>query len=318
MLFVTVTVVVLLALFYLLGEAADLVIRNLRAIGEKMGVSLFFLGLLMGIFTSFPEMAIGVNAIIDGVPNISLGNLFGGIMVLFGLILGASVFWQRNIESKQANWQFGLILLFLFFPVLLGLDGNLGLLDGLIMIIGYFALLFVLYRQQRSLVDVPRLTSRRNLIKHAFLSLLGMVLVLLIASLTIDFATGLLYKLPLSKFVIGIVIFAVGTNFPEITIAVRSWKHRVNELSISNLLGSGLSNILLIGIFSATRPFKINIDASYYLLIVGLAMLLSLLFIFYRSGRALKRAEGLVLVAIYLTFIASQIILETSPLFNGV
>jgi len=307
--FVT-SILSLLALFYFLGKSADLAIYNLRIIAEKLGIGVFFLGLVMGFFTSFPEMAIGINAIIDDVQNISLGNLFGGIVVLFGLILGINIYLQRKIKSEQNMWQFGAILLFLFTPILLGINGSLGVIEGLIIIAAYFVLLFVIYYRQRHRIDIPRMSNRKNLAKHVFLFLFGLVLVLLIANFTVHLTAELLSKLQMSQFVIGIVIFGIGTNFPEIIIAVRAWRNHINELSLSNLLGSGMANMLLVGVFSVMRPFHVAIDNSYYILVAGMALLLALVFIFYRSEKALKRNEGLVLIFVYFLFVAMQIIFE--------
>lgn len=312
----TITIILaLLALFYFLGKSADLAIYNLRIIAEKLGIGVFFLGLVMGFFTSFPETAIGINAIINDVQNISLGNLFGGIIVLFGLILGVNVYLQRKIKSEQSLWQFGLIMLFLLIPVLFGLNGVLGVAEGLIIIVGYFALLFIMYYRQKHAVDVPHLTDKKGLIKHVFLFLLGIVLVLVVANFTISLTASVLAKLPLSKFVIGIIIFAIGTNFPEIIVAIRAWKNRVSELSFSNLLGSGMANMLLIGIFSVMKPFHLVIDSSYYILVVGMVVLLILVFYFYKTDKALKRKEGVLLILVYLLFIALQIIFE-KPVVN--
>ncbi|MDP3900072.1 MAG: hypothetical protein Q8Q23_03250 [bacterium] len=302
------TILALLALFYILGKSADLAIHNLRVIAERLGIGVFFLGLMMGIFTSFPELAIGINALVTNVPNIALGNLFGGIVVLFGLILGVNVFLQRKIKSEQNALAFGLALLFLLLPMLLGINGTLSALEGLIIIAGYFLVLLVMYYRQPKTAEAPRRLRGAGLAKNFWLFLLGLVLVLLVANLTINLTAGLLSQLPLSRFVIGVVIFAIGTNFPEIIIALRAWQNSLNALSLSTLLGSGLANMLLVGIFAVMREFQLTIDHSYYLLVAGTAIVLALLFVFYRTGRALKRAEGVVLVLAYLLFITLQII----------
>ncbi|OPL11955.1 MAG: hypothetical protein AVO34_01680 [Firmicutes bacterium ML8_F2] len=304
------TILALIALFYMLGKSADLAIYNLRIIAEKLGIGVFFLGLVMGFFTSFPEMAIGINAIINDVQNISLGNLLGGIMVLFGLILGINIYLQRKIKSEQSSRQFGAIMIFLLIPVLLGIDGTLGIAEGLIIIIGYFVLLFAIYYRQKHTIDISRLSNKNGIVQNIFLFLLGIVLVLIVANFTVDLTANVLFGLPLSNFVVGIIIFAIGTNFPEIIIAVRAWKNHISELSLSNLLGSGMANMLLVGIFSIMRPFHLVIDSSYYILLAGLAVLLALVFIFHRTDKALKRKEGMLLILVYLLFLALQIVFE--------
>lgn len=310
-----VSILALLALFYILAKSADLAINNLRIIGQKLGIGVFFLGLVMGFFTSFPEMAIGINTIVNNVQNISLGNLFGGVMVLFGLVLGINIFLQKKIKAEQSLWQFGSILLFLIIPIILGLNGTLGLIEGLVIILGYFILLFIMYRNQKHTIEIPHLIDKKGLIKNIFLFLLGVVLVLVVANFTVEITSTILSELPLSKFVIGIIIFAIGTNFPEIIVSIRSWKNNIKELSFSNLLGSGMANMLLIGIFSIMKPFHLTIDASYYILLFGIIFLLILVFIFYKTNNSLKRKEGIFLIVVYLVFIALQIIFE-KPVIN--
>lgn len=310
-----VSILALLVLFYILAKSADLAINNLRIIGQKLGIGVFFLGLVMGFFTSFPEMAIGINTIVNNVQNISLGNLFGGVMVLFGLVLGINIFLQKKIKAEQSLWQFGSILLFLIIPIILGLNGTLGLIEGLVIILGYFILLFIMYRNQKHTIEIPHLIDKKGLIKNIFLFLLGVVLVLVVANFTVEITSTILSELPLSKFVIGIIIFAIGTNFPEIIVSIRSWKNNIKELSFSNLLGSGMANMLLIGIFSIMKPFHLTIDASYYILLFGIIFLLILVFIFYKTNNSLKRKEGIFLIVVYLVFIALQIIFE-KPVIN--
>lgn len=310
-----VSILALLALFYILAKSADLAINNLRIIGQKLDIGVFFLGLVMGFFTSFPEMAIGINTIVNNVQNISLGNLFGGVMVLFGLVLGINIFLQKKIKAEQSLWQFGSILLFLIIPIILGLNGTLGLIEGLVIILGYFILLFIMYRNQKHTTEIPHLIDKKGLIKNIFLFLLGVVLVLVVANFTVEITSTILSELPLSKFVIGIIIFAIGTNFPEIIVSIRSWKNNIKELSFSNLLGSGMANMLLIGIFSIMKPFHLTIDASYYILLFGIIFLLILVFIFYKTNNSLKRKEGIFLIVVYLVFIALQIIFE-KPVIN--
>jgi cation:H+ antiporter len=258
-------------------------------------------------------MAIGVNALINDIPNISLGNLFGGTMVLFGLILGANIFLQRKIKSEQTAWQFGLVLIFLFIPVLLGINGQLGIAEGLMIIVAYFVIIFTIYHYQKNAIDMPRITTGAGIGKNVFLFLIGVILVLLIANFTINLTVEILSELALSRFFVGLIIFAIGTNFPEIIIALRAWKNKASELSLSNLLGSGMANMLLIGVFSVMRPFYVIIDNSYYILVAAMAILLSLVFIFYKTDKALKRNEGIVLFLFYILFVVSQIIFGNSP-----
>src|SRR3989338_6048062 len=116
-------------LFYVLGRSADTIIYNLRRIGAGLGLNLFFLGIVLGLFTSLPEFAVGVNATINNVPSIATGNLFGGLFVLFGLILGSSLILNRSVRTTGNALLWQLAVLYLVAPFFLGLDGNLSSRD---------------------------------------------------------------------------------------------------------------------------------------------------------------------------------------------
>ncbi|MDD5749659.1 MAG: hypothetical protein PHO91_02625 [Patescibacteria group bacterium] len=298
----------ILTLFYLLGKSADLAINSLREIGKKMGLGIFFLGIIMGFFTSLPELGVGVNSLLNDVADISLGNLLGGTIVLFGLVLGINLILQKKVDSEQKIKHFALILAYLFLPSIFGLNGRIEIIEGIIIVIAYFCLLFMLYSKQKYHLSVISPLERRQFVRRIFLFLAGVVLVLLISHFIVEITVDLLEKFALSNFIIGLLIFSIGTNFPEIIIAVRSWKNKIKELSISNLIGSVMANILIVGIFAIIKPYKMVIDNSYYVYVGGLFILLSSLLIFYKTDKALTRNEGFALLSIYLAFIIVQIL----------
>src|SRR3989338_1989775 len=111
-------IIALILLFYLLGRAADLTIHHIRLVAERLGIKIFFLGVLLGLFTSLPEIAISINSAIDDVMPIAVGNLLGGIVVLFSLILGLSALLNRKIVATEKIFCFFFIL---FLPAVLSL-----------------------------------------------------------------------------------------------------------------------------------------------------------------------------------------------------
>lgn len=301
-------IISLAVLFYFLGKSADLVILNIRKIGEGLGIKIFFLGLILGFFTSLPEFAIGVNALVNEVAEISLGNLLGGIIVLFGLILGASLILNRKIATSGETLKFLPLLFFFFLPLLFGLDQQIDLMEGAILILLYFILLFHQYLEHVNKI-IGNDTPRDTILKKLFYAAIGLALIVVISNLIIRFTLILLSELDISHFVIGLVIFALGTNLPEIVVTLRSWQRRVTELSISNLIGSAMANTFIIGIFAFIKPFEIETDLSYYLLILFTAALLAALAVFHKTGRLFSRTEGFFMVSIYFLFLLTQIIM---------
>ena len=144
-----IAIISLVILFLILSKSADLIVLNLKKIGKKLGVKIFFLGIMLGIITSLPELAIGVNSLIKDVPDISFGHLMGGNIVLLGLILSISIILNRKIKTNDSSKPFLFTLIYLFLPLIFGLSGQLNIFNGIILILGYVFLMYYLYSDNK-------------------------------------------------------------------------------------------------------------------------------------------------------------------------
>lgn len=303
--------IALVILFYLLGKSADLVILNVRRLGEALGVKIFALGIALGFLTSFPELAVGINSILLDIRALSLGNLLGGILVIFGLILGVSAILNRSIETGAKAGSFLPIVLFIMAPLLFGLDGAISRVDGAAILVGYgLVLWYLLARGPREKFE--RHDTIRGIAEKTLFIVLGVAAVLVISHYIIEVALLLTRGLGISPFAIGVVLFAIGTNLPEIIVAIRSWRRNVEELSLSNLIGSAIANPAIVGIFALIKPFKTEVTPSYYLLLIFTLILLAVLNRFYETDKKLTRLEGIVLVVFYVLFVALEATLIAS------
>lgn len=301
----------LILLFFLLSKSADLIVLNLRKTGEKLGIKIFILGIILGIMTSTPEMAIGINSTLMNVPDMSFGNLVGGTIVLLALILGISLILNRKIKTEENSWPFLATLIVLFMPLILAFKGRLNEIDGIIMIISYILIVYFLYKKNKS-INWPKIeiVNNKEIIKHIFWILIGIVLLTIISDLIVKTTMFVLRNHNISPFIIGLLFYSIGTNLPELIIAIRSFKRKVEELSFSNLIGSAISNVLMLGFLSFIKPIDINIDAAYFFLIIFNISLFILIYIFYRTDQLLSRREGFVLLMMYLVFIGGQIVMQ--------
>lgn len=297
--------VAVIVLFYLLGKSADLVILNVRRLGEALGVKIFALGIALGFLTSLPEMAVGGNALLLDIRQLSLGNLLGGIIVIFGLVLGLSAILNRNIETGAKAGSFLPVVIFIMAPLLLGLDGALTRIDGAAIIVGYALVLWYLLARGPHEKFERHDTVRGIATKVLFITV-GVAAVLVLSHYIIEVTLLLTKGLNISPFVIGIVLFSIGTNLPEIIVAFRSWRRNVEELSLSNLIGSSIANPAIVGIFAIIKPFTAEVGPSYYLLLVFSLILLAVLNRFYETDKKITRLEGVVLVIFYALFIALE------------
>lgn len=297
----------LVALFYGLGFCADLVVVNIRNIGRKLRLPIFFLGLLLGLLTSLPELAIGINALVQDIPSISVGNLLGGTLVLFCLVLGISILLNRKIKTDGKSESLFPMLGYILLPLILGLSGQINFWSGLVLLVLYPTVLLHLYlaHPNSSPTSDPG-KGAKSVIKELAIVAAGLTGVVLLSNLIVRITQPLLISLNVPAFLVGLIIYSLGTNLPELIVAIRSWKRHIRELSLSNILGSAVTNPGMLGAFAIIRELPIKVDAAYIVLFITTLLVLICLLRFYRSDRALKRNEGIALIAIYLLFVVAS------------
>lgn len=304
-------VLILLFLFLVISKSADLIILNLRKMGEKLGVKIFFLGMMLGLITNLPEMAIGINSSINGIPEMSFGNLVGGTVVLFGLILAVSIILNRKIKTEKNTFMFSMILLFLLLPLIFGLKGYINYADGIILISTYVLLIYLLFNKHKEEKSLKiRIVNKKEVGRYFFLITLGIAGLIISSNLIVKTTLYLLKSYNISAFIIGLLVYSVGTNLPELIVAIRSFKRKMEELSFSNLIGSAMGNSLIIGALSLSKTIQVEVNSSYIFLTVFNFIFFIIFFIFYKTDQLLIRKEGIFLLLMYLTFVAGQIFLQ--------
>lgn len=302
----------LIALFLILGLSADLAVKNIKYLAVSLKMKVFVLGAILGVTTTLPELSVGINASLRGISEISVGNILGGITVLIGLILGVSLILNKNVSTEDSFKSLVPTSLLILLPFLLGSDGVFSFIDGLIMILSYLALIIYLYKNEKRISIIPEnfiIIEKKKIVKSIFYSLIGVLLVLISSSLIVNISSALLKKTGLNDLIMGIVVFSIGTNLPEIMIALTSWKRKATELSLSFLISSAFTSILALGIISVFKPMIFHLNLAYYILVFFLSLIMILFVIFSYTDKKLSRKEGIFLLLAYLSFLAANIII---------
>lgn len=293
----------ILLLFIALGWSADFAVKNIKYLGVVLGIRLFVFGILLGLITSLPELSLGINATIDQATTLSVGTLIGGMIVILGLVLGLSLILHRNIDTDGRLASLIPTALVIFAPILLGVDGKYSIFDAFLMIGLYAGLIFYLYRLNDS--DNHKnieITDSNRIGKSIIFAIFGIIGVLIASHWIVGITLDLLSYIPISQFVIGLVVFSVGTNLPEISIAISSWRKKSSELCLSHLLSSSFTNVLILGILALMRPIIFATNVEFWLAAIFLGVILTLLTYFYYSDRKMDRREGVILFLAYIFF----------------
>lgn len=300
----------LIFFFTILNLAADLAVRNIKYIASVLKMRLFAFGILLGLVTNLPELSVGINSTIDNVADLAAGNLNGGVLVLLGLILGISLIFCRKIET-EGSWKMFLPVAFVMFsPILLGIDGHYGKLDGAIMISLYLGLILYLYLvNSNSKKSYFSLIYQGKISKAVIFSIVGVVFVLLASNWVVETTLKLLKEINIGNFTMGLLVFSIGTNLPEMTIAFASWRRKTSELSLSNLLSSSFTRVLILGVLAFISPISFGVGASFWTLAIFLILILVAFTVFYHSDKKMDRREGIILLGIYVLFLITNILI---------
>jgi cation:H+ antiporter len=298
-------IILLIISFVALGVTADLAVRNIKYLGVALKMRLFVFGIILGFITTLPELSLGLNALIEEAPSLPIGNLLGGVMVILGLVLGVSLILNRKIITDGRLMKLIPTSLVIFSPILLGFDGRYDFQDGLLMVSFYFGLILYLYysnhTRKKSAISLPH--NRQGIAQVIFLALLGIVGILISSHWVVKITLDLLNQTPISRLVIGLIVFSLGTNLPEISITFVSWRKKASELSLSHLLSSAFSNVLILGILASIQPLIFNVDLFFWSTAIFLGLILVMFTYFYHSEKKMDRQEGFILLATYLLFV---------------
>lgn len=306
------SIALFVVLFYLIGKSADVVIVNIKNLGANLGIKNFWLGLILGVLTSTPELTVGLQAALKDVGQLAFGNLMGGVVVLLGLIIGLSVIVNQgiNVDISFKHKELMLIATYISLPLWLMFDGVLSSLDGLVLIIVYGLIVFNFIRSNSAAHPSIRIEGGTSNLKSFWFAILGLVGVVVLAKLILDFTLPLLNAFDIRPFLAGLIFFSFGTNLPELTLAFRSWQDGARDISFGNLVGSAFANSLVVGLLAFIKPMSIVVGSAYYFFVAILVVLLFSFVILSYTGKRLSMKEGWLLVSIYGLFLAIEVSLR--------
>jgi cation:H+ antiporter len=292
----------LLGLFLLLGVFASLAVKNINKLALILNVKPFILGALLGVVTSLPELSLGLHSTFHGVPELSIGDLFGGTIFVLGFVVGIGLILNKRVGFNGQLKSMIFEALITFIPVVLGLDGLYGLSDGLVMLVLYvFVMYYISYKNFKN-IDTSGLAKikRNSTIRIVLYSIIGIIMIMLVSRLVITVAIDLLKQINMTALALGTIIFSVGTNLPELSIMLVSWYKKIPEFSFSHLIGSAVANTLVLGILAVIKPMQFNSGFYFQMLGACIGAILLVLTISKKLGRRV----GFALLGIYVIFMA--------------
>ncbi|SNR73857.1 cation:H+ antiporter [Lutibacter agarilyticus] len=256
--------------------------------------------------TSAPELIVSVKSALEGHAEIALGNVIGSNIANLGLVLAITILLSTiSVEKSfyKTDWPVMMISSILLY-VFIAFDNVLSRTEGIILVSLLVIFLIYLLRFQKTAVvdEMPEDDEELPLYKDVLFITIGGVALWGGSELLIDGAIGMAKHFEVSERIIGITIISIGTSIPELAASVIAVLKKEKAISLGNLVGSNVFNILaVLGITSIVQPFKIvdqallSNDIFWMLAISFLILPLN----FVPVSMKLTWKEGLLLISLY-------------------
>lgn len=277
----------------------------------KLHIPKIVIGMTVVSFaTSAPELIVSVNAALDGFPDLALGNVVGSNIANLGLVLAVTVLLGPiNVRPSfyTTDWPVMMLASLLFFFFIF-FDQGLQQYEGIVLVVCLFLFLVYLLRFQKPAVveEVAVAPTLLPIYKTALFLGLGGVALWGGSELLITGAVGLATSFGVSERVIAITVVSVGTSIPELAASVIAALKKEKAISLGNLIGSNIFNLLgVLGITAIIAPITVKdqglLDSDIFWML-GISFVI-LPLVFFPKGLRLGWRDGLILVGIYVTFV---------------
>ena len=296
----------------LLSHGGDLLTKSSVDLSLKFSVPKIIIGMTVVSFaTSAPELIVSLNATLNGFSNFAIGNVIGSNIANIGLVLGIiTIIYPITLQQRFYSSDFPILMLSTFlFYILLITGSKISRAEGIILLVSISLILIYLFLYQKKSIsefsDVGD-TSKISIPKSIFYVLFSGLLLWLGSETLIKSAISVANKYEISQRVISVTMVAIGTSIPELAASVVASIKKQNDLSIGNLIGSNIFNLLVvIGITSTVLPIE-QIDSKIIFndmlwVILFSAIILPLAYLKRRN--ILTRKKGIILLTLYLIFI---------------
>lgn len=147
------------------------------------------------------------------------------------------------------------------------------------------------------------------MILSIFLIIIGFVLLIKGADFLVEGSSSIAKKFHIPEIIIGLTIVSIGTSMPELFVSVTSALEGHSDMSMGNVIGSNIANLLLIlGLSTVIRPIKFQRETR--LIEIPMCLILTVIFmIFCNTGTGISKAEAIILLILFIIFIIYTIIM---------
>jgi len=307
---------------------ADWLIEGASELAKKFGIRSLIIGLtIIALGTSLPEFLLNLFAVAAEEDGLAIGNIVGSNIANIALILGISaIVMPLSVDGAVLKKEYPIMLAATGLFYLLALDGVISRLDGAILVSGLIAfLVFVIWDAStgedqtdvtveapapeedpfgarsgiKKWLDHERLGSAMRIL----LIIAGMGALAIGARLMVQSAITMAAMLNINPVIVGLSIVAIGTSLPELAASLMASVRQESDLSVGNILGSNLLNILfVVGVVALIEPMQVDSETLNFHMPVMIAFSL-LLWPLTRRHQRLGRSGAFIFLSCFLGYL---------------
>lgn len=311
-------IVAFLISIFVLTWLSSHIIKTLISLAKYLGWREFIIAFfMMAIAGSLPNLFVDIGAALRGFPELAFGEVIGGNLVDLTLIMALAILFSRGsvpTESKMVQQSAMFTSVIALMPLLLILDNKLNRIDGIILILAFFAYAYWLFSKGDRFKKVYRGRPQKPIegfskfLKNVMKIVIFLIVLLIASQVIISSAQYFSIKLGISLSLVGLLIIGLGNCFPEAYFSILSARRGESWMVLGDLMGSVISgSTLILGIVALISPFEINDFSPFVIARIFLIVALLLFLVAIRTGKKLTKKEALILLFIYITFLLAEI-----------
>lgn len=299
-----------LGLFFLIYSSTWLIQGSVK-LAFLLKLTPLFIGIVfVGFGTSTPELGVSIMSVLRNQKDLALGTVIGSNIANIGLIMGLCAL-IRPMKVERSIFRRELIFMTLAAVLLyvVSLDLVISRGDGVIFIGAFILFLLVSYKgaknvskevnQEISAFKLKKVLVNQGKLVSVVIAVLSVLGIVYSADLMVKGGVALSKIFNVPAWVVAITIFALGTSLPELATSLSATFKKVHSVSVGNIVGSNIFNVLFIlGIVALIKPISLQPRLLTFEL-PALLFFTILLYTVMRTAYIITRWEGMILLSGY-------------------
>jgi len=297
----------------LLYIAGELLVAGLLKLARYFKVTEFILAFfVMAFAATLPNLFVGVTSALQGMPELSFGDIMGNNMIALTLAVGCGILFAPRrvlpLENKLIQDTSFITLIAAILPLILISDGLISRSDGLVLILLFVGYVYWLSTKKelftKEFEENAETISRKDAFRSVSYVVLGVVILAIAAQGIVFGASEIALEFGLPLVLVGLLIIGFGGALPEVYFTIITARRGETSMIVGNLMGAVIiPATLVLGLVALIHPISNNALELPLFARGALILAAVIFFVAAQTKKEITAREAVVLLGIYLVFI---------------